>query len=1028
MQKPSRSTEHRSARSDFQNPPVQYRAVSFWSLNGELRAAELRRQIDVFKEMGLGGVCLHSRSGLRTRYLSSQWFNAMRVCVEHARKRGMLIWLYDEDRFPSGAAGGLVTKDPRFRQCRLWMEEVPRGRRPSRPDPLAVFALQGTVDRPRGCRRVEDTPSLRPDEKLLAFHIQTSPLNTWYNGYTYLDTMSKDAVEAFLASTYEPYRKRFKRDFGKTIEAIFTDEPNRGPHLMPFWGDFIEGYADVELREIPWTPRLQATFSKRFGYAVEDHLPDLFIDTGGNPETTRSHYFELTTDLLATSFCRTVFQWCRREGIELAGHMQGEELPGMQTALIGAAMRHFPYFDMPGIDVLGADNCDYEAAVQCTSVANQAGRKWVMSETYGGAQGWDLSFATQKALGDWQTALGVNRRCLHLGHYTLEGDAKRDYPPSISFHEAWWPHYRMLEDYHARATQLMTRGKPVRDALMINPTESMWLQAKTGWMASDEAKRIDASFQKISRALLFRQVSFDFGDEATLGAQAKIRDGQLVVGKMKYARIVVPPMHTIRSSTLGLLADWMLQGGDVLWAGPLPRRVDAEKSDRATNLAARARRFTSAAALAACLRESATVRIEGRGCRRLLHQLRDEPSRSLLFVANTAESPCHCDVHVTHRSGEVQTCDAQTGRVSNLECKAFGAGTSFAIDLPAHGSGLYVIGARIGKGEDAPPLGRTARTIALPERWDYSLAEPNPLVLDQVRIRRPGRSWSPMNEVLVADRSLREELGIPPRRYHDMQPWAMKKDRTPARRVEVRYFFKARTLPAEGPIQLALEHGEGLRELRLNGHKLRLERDEDWWLDPSLRCHALNRRHLKTGQNEITLSIDYTVRFNLENMFLLSASGVRATGVPATLVPARKKLSVGDVTSQDLAFYGAGIRYTCRIQPKPRKGERVILRLGDWSGACAAVCLDKQPVGTIGFPPYEMELPVLDDREHLLGIEVIPGRGNTLGPLHMKRGSAMANPFDWQPQGTDYVKSYCLQAVGLLEAPRLVMKAPTAPK
>lgn len=58
---------------------------------------------------------MHSREGLRTRYLSEEWFAAVKACVEEAQKRGMKAWLYDEDRWPSGAAGGLVTRgNPQF--------------------------------------------------------------------------------------------------------------------------------------------------------------------------------------------------------------------------------------------------------------------------------------------------------------------------------------------------------------------------------------------------------------------------------------------------------------------------------------------------------------------------------------------------------------------------------------------------------------------------------------------------------------------------------------------------------------------------------------------------------------------------------------------------------------------------------------------------------------------------------------------------------------------------------------------------
>src|SRR5437867_306236 len=86
----------------FRNPTAEYRGISFWALNGDLNRRELARQIAFFHQMGLGAVCLHARSGLRTRYLSRRWFDLMRSCVEGARRLGMLVWLYDEDRYPSG--------------------------------------------------------------------------------------------------------------------------------------------------------------------------------------------------------------------------------------------------------------------------------------------------------------------------------------------------------------------------------------------------------------------------------------------------------------------------------------------------------------------------------------------------------------------------------------------------------------------------------------------------------------------------------------------------------------------------------------------------------------------------------------------------------------------------------------------------------------------------------------------------------------------------------------------------------------
>lgn len=52
------------------------------------------------------------------------------------------------------------------------------------------------------------------------------------------------------------------------------------------------------------------------------------------------------------------------------------------------------------------------------------GEKNVISETYG-VTGWDFTFEGQRHIGDWQYALGVNKRCQHLSLYSLTGGRKR---------------------------------------------------------------------------------------------------------------------------------------------------------------------------------------------------------------------------------------------------------------------------------------------------------------------------------------------------------------------------------------------------------------------------------------------------------------------------------------------------------------------------------------------------------------------------------------------------------------------------
>ena len=105
--------------SVFKNPPIEYRAAPFWSWNCRVTKELIEKQLLYLKEMGFSGGQMHSRTGMDVPYLSDEFMELVRYCVDESKKDGLLAWIYDEDRFPSGAAGGIVTKTPRFRQRTL---------------------------------------------------------------------------------------------------------------------------------------------------------------------------------------------------------------------------------------------------------------------------------------------------------------------------------------------------------------------------------------------------------------------------------------------------------------------------------------------------------------------------------------------------------------------------------------------------------------------------------------------------------------------------------------------------------------------------------------------------------------------------------------------------------------------------------------------------------------------------------------------------------------------------------------------
>ena len=120
-----KNTTPRLEQDLFKNPTAEYRGTPFWAWNCKLTQEELDWQLEVFKKMGFGGAHMHVRTGLTTPYLSDEFMSLIKGCVNKAKSEKMLAWLYDEDRWPSGAAGGMVTKEKRFRSRHLFFTATP---------------------------------------------------------------------------------------------------------------------------------------------------------------------------------------------------------------------------------------------------------------------------------------------------------------------------------------------------------------------------------------------------------------------------------------------------------------------------------------------------------------------------------------------------------------------------------------------------------------------------------------------------------------------------------------------------------------------------------------------------------------------------------------------------------------------------------------------------------------------------------------------------------------------------------------
>ncbi|RZJ85728.1 MAG: hypothetical protein EOO20_19745, partial [Chryseobacterium sp.] len=92
----------------FLSPDRQYGSVPFFVWNTKVTKEEINSMLVSYKAQSFGGVFIHARSGLITEYLSDEWFELCRYTTERGKQLGLDIWLYDENSYPSGFAGGHV--------------------------------------------------------------------------------------------------------------------------------------------------------------------------------------------------------------------------------------------------------------------------------------------------------------------------------------------------------------------------------------------------------------------------------------------------------------------------------------------------------------------------------------------------------------------------------------------------------------------------------------------------------------------------------------------------------------------------------------------------------------------------------------------------------------------------------------------------------------------------------------------------------------------------------------------------------
>ena len=468
-------------------PAPEFSLAPFWFWNDALSEKEIARQLDDFKAHGVYGFVIHPRAGLPrdTGWMSEPMINFMRFAIEQAAKRSMWVVLYDEGMYPSGSSSGqVVAENAAFRTRGLFQIDldtakpgaeqygirIGRDGKPALSEGQNLVAIVkrkknghriAVIDRAirdgysviRGLHFVEDDPPRQDNHREVP-----------ENAPPAADILNPEAVACFIRLVYQRYYDEFTEHFGKTVRAMFTDEPS-----------FLAKRG--ERGAMPGTTGILENVNSYLGYDFRPYLPALWY--GDEPDAARykSDYNRALHGRLEETFYGQISSWCEEHGVSLTGHPSGPDEIGQLR-----------YFQIPGQDIVwryiepdkpsaleGAQSTQAKCA---SSAMIHLGRRRNSNE-YCGAYGHNFTFEEMKWLTNWLIVRGCNLLYPHAFYYSVRGPRIDERPPDVGPNSSWWDKYRPFADSVRRLCWLNTDSKHVCELATLGLSDYLpWQAAK----------------------------------------------------------------------------------------------------------------------------------------------------------------------------------------------------------------------------------------------------------------------------------------------------------------------------------------------------------------------------------------------------------------------------------------------------------------------------------------------------------------------------------------------------------------------
>jgi hypothetical protein len=449
-----------------------------------------------------------------------------------------------------------------------------------------------------------------------------------------LDPFSHQAVATHLHAVGEPLLKAF----GATPPyAVFSDS--------------LEAYG------ADWTADLPAEFSKRRGYDLLPHLPELVA--GGTPdaESVRHDWGKTLTELVDENYLTQINAWAIAHHTQFRSQTYGEPA----VSLFSQRLVALPEGEGPQWRA-------FSTLRWATSANHLLGNKVTSAETFTWlhSPAFRATPLDMKAEVDLHFLIGVNQIIGHGWPYSPPqvGEPGWSLYAAAVFndHNPWHPVMPEVARYIQRTSFLLRQGEPANQVALLLPTDDAWAAFSPGKVSvTQEMERLISP--ALMSAILSAGYNIDYIDADVINKLG-----------IRYPVLVIPPTSRIPAETLANIQHYLAGGGKVICVGGTPP------------VEGRAQHVADESSLGESLHKAAHPDFQLDSNTDEIGFIRRKlPGADIYFVANTSNHPVAAQAAfaTTHKFG--QRWDAETGAVAPLP----GQG-AIPLSLAAYESAIFV--------------------------------------------------------------------------------------------------------------------------------------------------------------------------------------------------------------------------------------------------------------------------------------------------------------------------------------------------